>query len=583
MIDPKLEKKYFYRQFGTADFVSSKTEKQIIPIRLKNNYIPDTIVFNNEKRIWEKSEEMPSSTESQIPEEFVEFPYKPVQPHFVGNSIFDRSGEIDFEDLSPCEIADYYGWKKEQSRYFVNSKYYKDSNGISKDYIAAEIITDTENLTLTLSFIKFERRELTDWKAQWKHPEKSFAEYPCYSDALPPVPETSRETFIFDMKNGIFSENFINPEDTYYKYYSDNPSFARHCNLMNILRDLELSAYPTAVLKEAYQELCRLAKIYTGLETTPTVSDMSLDNNPPRYLTEMYYLTMLPCEPKLFVVLKNKEFDSLNIRFKYERTDTEVLNKFLRKNHINGYRVLRKVYSEAPLILFTYIRLHAAGFRDVNLYNKVIQDSKNYNFINDLPREAFIFFSRYCIKRRGEIATLNLLLKLIDQEKLDDNDFAFLDRNDAFTMFHKYFRHIPKQLKKDILKDGFTQFNHDALSNLSYRLTSKKITFKYSEEERKLEDDIDGYSFRLPRNSNQLCEIGTSLHNCVASYADQISKKECTIIYVTKNDKYKICIEVRGKEIFQERVDRNDCPDEEEERILQKWHEGHALTQHNYS
>ncbi len=576
-----LEKKYFYRKPGTADFIYSKTEKKIIPIRLKNQFIPDTLIFNDEKRVWEKSEAVPFERENEITEEFVEFPFNPVKPHFVGNSIFDRSGEIDFEDLSPCEITDYFGWKKEQSRYFVNSNYYKDSKEISKDYIAAEIITDTENLTLTLSFIKFERKELTDWKKQWNYPEKSFAAYPCYSEALPPVPETSRETLVFDMKNGCFSENFINQDDRYYDSYSDNPSYAKHCKLMKILRALELSAFPIPVLKEAYLEFCRLAKFYTGLETTPTVSDMSPENKSPRVLTEMYYLTMLPCEPKLFVVLKSKEFSNLKIRFKYRRKDSKVLNKFLRKTHINGYRILRKVYAENPLILLTYKRLHDAGFRDVNLYNRVIQSVDNYNCINNLPREAFIFFSRYCIKRRGEPATLNLLLKDYthrEGNEFDLDDFYLLDQEDVIEMFHKYFRHIPEQLKQDILKDGFTQFNHDALANLSYQVSNKNITFKYSEEQKKLEDDIDGYSFRLPQTSYQLCEIGTSLHNCVASYTDNVQKKECTIVYATKNDEYKICIEVREKEIFQERIDRNASPDEEEKIILQKWHERHSLT-----
>ena len=109
-------------------------------------------------------------------------------------------------------------------------------------------------------------------------------------------------------------------------------------------------------------------------------------------------------------------------------------------------------------------------------------------------------------------------------------------------------------------------------------MSNKNITFKYSEEQKKLEDDIDGYSFRLPQTSYQLCEIGTSLHNCVASYTDNVQKKECTIVYATKNDEYKICIEVREKEIFQERIDRNASPDEEEKIILQKWHERHSLT-----
>ena len=573
-----LKKKYFYRRFGSSDFLPECKEKKIIPVRLKNNYIPDTIIFNNEKKLWEKSEKLPEENIDQQPEEFVEFPFNPVKPHFVGNSIFNQSDEIDLEDLSPCEMKDYFDWKKEQSRFFVNSKYYKDSNNISKDYIGAEIITDTKNLTLTLSFIKFERKEL-DWKNQWNYPEKSFAAFPCYSNDMPFEPETTRDTFFCDMKNGIFSENFINQNDNYYDFYNDskNASIAKHDKLLRVLKDLETKAYPKSVLKEAYKELCRLAKLYTGLEKTPSVSNMTEDNKEARFLTEMYYLTMLPCEPRLFVILKNKEFDSLKIKFKYRRNDTKVLNKFLKKTHINGYRILRKAYAETPLILLTYRRLHDAGFRDVNLYNRIIQNKENYTFINSLPREAFVFFSKYCIKHRGQLVTLNLILKQIERDDFDQDDFAFYDQDDAFSMFQQYFHKIPKELKKDILKDGFTRFNHDALSNLSYQVSNKKIVFKYSEEQKNLEDEIDGYSFRLPQTSYQLCEIGTSLHNCVASYAETVQKNECTIVYATKDNNYKICIEVRGKEYIQERIDRNAQPGDEEKIILQKWHERHGL------
>ena len=92
-----------------------------------------------------------------------------------------------------------------------------------------------------------------------------------------------------------------------------------------------------------------------------------------------------------------------------------------------------------------------------------------------------------------------------------------------------------------------------------------------------LEDDIDGYSFRLPKNSFQLCEIGTALHNCVASYAEKVFKKKSTIVYVKRDDKYQLCIEVQGNEIVQERADRNAAPSSEEKIILQKWHERHGL------
>ena len=140
-------------------------------------------------------------------------------------------------------------------------------------------------------------------------------------------------------------------------------------------------------------------------------------------------------------------------------------------------------------------------------------------------------------------------------------------------MFARYFNHLPDELVKDILEDGFTKFNHDALSNFSYQLENKNIVFKYSREQKKLEDDIDGYSFRLPKDSYQLCEIGTALHNCVANYGEGVRKKECTIVYTQKDGQYKICIEVRGKKIVQKRIDRNERPGEEENSVLEKWHE----------
>ena len=106
-------------------------------------------------------------------------------------------------------------------------------------------------------------------------------------------------------------------------------------------------------------------------------------------------------------------------------------------------------------------------------------------------------------------------------------------------MFHQYFRYIPSDLRRDVLNDGFTRFNHDALSNLSYRIKNKKIVFKYNDEQKNLEDDISGYSFRLPTSSYEMCEIGTALHNCAASYASSVENGGCTIVYAQKDGEYK--------------------------------------------
>jgi hypothetical protein len=148
---------------------------------------------------------------------------------------------------------------------------------------------------------------------------------------------------------------------------------------------------------------------------------------------------------------------------------------------------------------------------------------------------------------------------------------------DALKMFCKYFKHLSDVLKKDILEDGFTDFNHNALSTLVFRYENKNITFSYTPEEKKLEDNIQGYDFCLPENSYELCEIGNVLHNCVASYSESVKEKSCTIVYAKKYGEYKICIELRGKEIFQERVDHNKAPDALEKEILDIWHQRHGL------
>lgn len=578
-----MEKIYFYRKLGTADFIQSENEKKIIPVRFKNQFVPDTVLFDWSKNIWKKADSIPKESEEILPAEFVEFPIKPAKPRFTGNGVLSGDDGLAIEDLSPCEMADYCAWQKEESHYFFNSRNFKDSNNCQKDYFAAEICVDEENLTLSLTFKEFARKELEGRDYLSRHIESAF---PVYSSSLPEdlqeAPAFIAETIFFDMKNGKMSFSFEsggNPEKKEdsepWRLNSNSKKellpFERHQRILQFLGNLEFYFYPESVLCQAYKKLKSLAKKFTGLSETPaTVNYLSEENAKPRYLSEMYVLTMLPCEPNLYAVLMSRELHELKFTFNYERTDTEVFNKFLKKAHIKNHRVLRKVFAEHPTILLLCMRLHDSSFRDINLYNRVIESEENREEIRYLDRKALIFFSKYSIKKRGEIATMNTLLR-----KSEDVDPYMKD--DALCMFQEYFRHVPEELRKDILEDGFTRFNHDALAKISYSAENRNITFKYTGEQKNLEDDIDGYSFRLPKSNIQMCEIGTALHNCVASYAESVEQKDCTIVYATKDGEYKICIEVYKNKIVQELIDRNSEPTGEEKVVLSKWHERHGL------
>ena len=566
-----IEKIYFYRKFGTADFILSEKEKKIIPVRIRNQFLPDNLVYNWSNNIWEKADSIPEENDEILPAEFVEFPVRSVKPSFSGHGVLSDERGFSIEDLSPCEMADYCAWKREESRYFFNSRNFKDANDSQKDYFGAELCVDEEKLTLSLTFKKFARKELEGRDYMNRHIDSKF---PVYSSEAIERPSFISETIFFDMKQGNISFDFdSNSEPWRLKQNSHKEflPFELHDKILQLLGNLEFYFYPQSVLCAAYKKLSELAKKFTGLSEAPaTINYLSEENTKPRYLSEMYVLTKLPCEPNLYEVLMNKELNDLKFNFKYDRSDTKVLGSFLQKAHLKDYRILRKVYAEHPIVLLLCMRLHDSGFRDINLYNRVIESEENREEIRHLDRKSLVFFSKYSIKKRGQLSTMNTILR-----KSEDVDYFMKD--DAFCMFRSYFRHIPEELRKDILEDGFTRFNHDALAKISYSVENRSITFKYSGEQKNLEDDIDGYSFRLPKTNMQMCEIGTALHNCVASYAESVEEKECTIVYAEKDGEYKICIEVRGKEVCQERIDRNEAPTGEEKAVLSKWHERHGL------
>lgn len=566
-----IEKIYFYRKFGTADFILSEKEKKIIPVRIKNQFLPDNLVYNWSNNIWEKADSIPEENDEILPAEFVEFPVRSVKPSFSEHGVLSDERGLSIEDLSPCEMADYCAWKREESRYFFNSRNFKDANDSQKDYFGAELCVDEEKLTLSLTFKKFARKELEGRDYMNRHIDSKF---PVYSSEAIERPSFISETIFFDMKQGNISFDFdSNSEPWRLKQNSHKEflPFELHDKILQLLGNLEFYFYPQSVLCAAYKKLSELAKKFTGLSEAPaTINYLSEENTKPRYLSEMYVLTKLPCEPNLYEVLMNKELNDLKFNFKYDRSDTKVLASFLQKAHLKDYRILRKVYAKHPIVLLLCMRLHDSGFRDINLYNRVIESEENREEIRHLDRKSLIFFSKYSIKKRGQLSTMNTILR-----KSEDVDYFMKD--DAFCMFRSYFRHIPEELRKDILEDGFTRFNHDALCKVSFSAENRNITFKYSGEQKNLEDDIDGYSFRLPKTNMQMCEIGTALHNCVASYAEIVEGKECTIVYAEKDGEYKICIEVRGKEVCQERIDRNEAPTGEEKAVLSKWHERHGL------
>lgn len=571
-----IQTEYFYRELFSENFLHTENPKVVIPVRPKNEFNLANLYYSEEKKEWcsvpENSDDNVFSEEklAGYPVEFVETPLEPwalsiTDRDFVVKDL--QSGSFitpELEDFSPSQMKKFIEYRWQKKRYNYNKKNFKDKKKIEKDYHSAKITTDTENLTLTIKFYKFVREKNKNTE----------------------VPQTEEMILFFDMKNGkvdvlqdYYVHNSLKNKNGVW-YNTNRYSFKQQKALKDKkLTDAELNTeiesqceyleeeeLPVCVFQKAFEKILELAELFTGVsfEEKRNLAKTKTDF---KYLLEIYKITMLPFEPSLYDIIMDTEIQSRPVIFNYKRNDSKVFKRFCRKYKIRNTKILRKCFMERPFVLITFLRLKDSGFKDMNLYNRILTVSDKCSIIDNCDDRSLVFFCRWSIKKRGQKNTMNTLLKTNDSHNI----------RDGLIMFCKYFKHIPDSLKEDILKDGFTEFNHDALANISWQYEHKNITFEYTDEQKRLEDEIDGYKFCLPENSYQLCGIGTAMHNCVASYADRVKEKQCTIVYAEKDDKYIFCIEVQKNRVVQERIDHNGTPQKEEQKILDKWHERHSL------
>ena len=351
---------FMYRKFMSSNFVTFDEEVKLQPVRLKNRYVAQDEYFDFDKNTWQ-----PLNADTKPEGYAAEFVELPVMPKKFSNPQYclDDSEDLDTEEMSQFLSLRY--WSK---RCQYNKKNFYDSNNIEKDYVKAKITTDTEALTLKITFTKFSR----DKKAE-----------PHYETEVPAFEE---EVLFFDMKNGDFSQD----------PYPEN--------------------IPSSIIEIAFERLLELAEQFTGV-SFDQYREQRKNNSPELY--EFWKITMLPMCPNLWDIIYDGEIESRHVHFHYKRTDSKIFNHFCRKYKIRNTKILRKCFIERPEVLITFLHLKDCGFRDINLYNSVLTNKEKSKKIDVVNQKNLSFFCKYSIKKRGQKATMNTILK----NTSDDEDF----------------------------------------------------------------------------------------------------------------------------------------------------------------
>jgi len=129
-----------------------------------------------------------------------------------------------------------------------------------------------------------------------------------------------------------------------------------------------------------------------------------------------------------------------------------------------------------------------------------------------------------------------------------------LDRDD---------RLLTPETRRRLLREGFTSAVHDDmmhdLANVLPRLEHgclqwydiPNTSIQYTDKEKAYADEIDGYRFVLPKESDDLRIYGKRFHNCVASYRLAVLERKSLIMAMVQEDRYIACIEIQQRRVVQ--------------------------------
>ena len=513
---------FFYRVFATGGFEEKERidRNEILYVVPKSEYVGSDMYFDRKSEKWlcfdiSKDKNVFEYAESAF--------LKPLSDLIVK----DRTSVV-LEDFSPEQVRLFLEHRKNSRRYKFSKANFCDERRLRKNVFSFEIRSDFENLKVSLVLL-------------------SFKDVYCPVENNAFDPRIEEERLVFDMKSGNV--------------------FFREKEVLPFMIEDELYNVPENVAQKVFERVRECAQIFTGIKIEETRFV-----EPKDILIDAFCLTKIPFEKNLYPVLTSEYFE--DEKFIVDRSESNIYNKFCKSVRIKSYRMLRKSYMERPLSLVTYHKVKRCGFSDVNIFNKILFDRVLSFVFDECYIEDLSFFCLKFLKAKSELSLLNLLKKFPNDK---GGMYIPYEVRDGLDMFRLYFRYVPKEVRASIFDEGLTTFNHDALSEISYKVRYKNRKFSYSKAQKSLLDKINGYEFCLPSDTNELVSVGVEMRNCVASYADDVLKKECTIVYAKKNGKKCLCLEIRGKKVCQERAVRNQRPDGEEEEALLSYHARHSL------
>ena len=233
--------------------------------------------------------------------------------------------------------------------------------------------------------------------------------------------------------------------------------------------------------------------------------------------------------------------------------EVEWLPKYMQK------RSIRRRLKKRAVSFFLYKWLYACGIRDINVMNAIVDDyidvQKKEEDLNNgaigikfdatIQRTIGEIVARHCVEPEQKTANF-MKWALKGRSAASTHQFVTsVLTSDSFLLSDsvRMYEGIPKTHLPN--NNGNIKELHDALVVVDRKLRFANKEIELTETEKSLEMDKSGYSFKLAKDTDTLYDIGKAMGICVGSYGHDAVAKRCTIMTMSKDDRYVACIELR--------------------------------------
>jgi len=255
--------------------------------------------------------------------------------------------------------------------------------------------------------------------------------------------------------------------------------------------------------------------------------------------------------------------------FPYEAKDN--YREICRLLEIHPPKSLRRAYTFNPYAVVWYMYLQECGISDINLmqpffglHERILnvplrrfyfsRKEKTIRFVGDTEEKGWWnkgvllwhwelakFYCQWLLQQGRKKKFLRWLREASQGAELHVWQW------DILRAFQEHYEDLSDQVKNRLLREGLTRRVHDIISldvrKNFHRLTN--VVMEYPPAILAYECSINGYEFRLVKETRILFDISSVLENCVVTYRKAVIDRESIIVSVQYEGEYVACIELQ--------------------------------------